>query len=202
MNRINGDSPNIVIFEGLDLKGRFKGGDALKIKEQPWDNEPDEMTFWFEAPSLVRAKTHRNNRIDKKYLKQFGFVKKQVKMHGAIYRVDFSGTLNGYVGVPNHHVSFYNKNIEDELECPGGVTFANYGGRTYAPTLNHYFYYGFDTAHAHDIWPKVEYTHDMPGATYKDINYVEKAIYHMMDQLLHMQYEGRVKINPSGQSRN
>ena len=90
--------------------------------------------------------------------------------------------LCGYVGVPKGH-KLFGKNYDDVgVKVHGGLTF----GSKELGDGKHWFF-GFDCAHSGDI---CYYMKDMPmifgdkmGETYKDMNYVEKQVRSLAEQL-------------------
>ncbi len=106
-----------------------------------------------------------------------------------IRRVDFTGSLCGYVRLPNGH-PYYGRSLRQVsrlLEAHGGVTFAGFG-----PTPG--WWIGFDAAHAFDVSPRLAakmraLLGPPPGGldyliSYKTIGYVRREIESLADQIL------------------
>lgn len=91
-------------------------------------------------------------------------------------------TLNGYIGLPKSH-PYYGKDYNDiDVEVHGGLTFSGQGGRW----DKHYWWIGFDCAHAGDLMPGA----DIPGRitnrwdlSYRNIEYVKNELKHLAEQL-------------------
>ncbi|HDX9663255.1 TPA: hypothetical protein ROX91_001954 [Bacillus cereus] len=109
--------------------------------------------------------------------------------HLVIYRHPELGTLNGYVGVNRSHPWFglhYDSSKVYDIMVHGGLTFS---GKNFKKK---YWYFGFDTAHCMDIVPSIhrmmkeaglESSFLFEGQTLKDVNYVEKEIEGLLEQL-------------------
>lgn len=126
-----------------------------------------------------------------------------------IVRSPSSGSLCGYVGVPEAH-PFYGKGygvLPDDPEVHGGLTFAG-SCRVDADESKHVchkaggddkvWWLGFDTAHCGDYSPKIDavmksvghYYGDL-GDTYKDFDYVTREVIDLAAQLKHMAHATR-----------
>ncbi|WP_145052532.1 hypothetical protein [Paenibacillus xylanexedens] len=166
----------------------------------PWQDEEDDKMFWVEGESWVQAKTHKNNRIDKKWLKRYGFKKAPVKLHCVIHRMDHSGSLNGYVGVPMQHVSTYGfvfKPNEGYLDVHGGVSFSGRSDVASAPLIPELYYFGFDTGRGYDIIPSQSYRKPLPGSQYRNMEYVEAEVRRMATQLMEFEPDSITHSRPT-----
>jgi hypothetical protein len=102
-----------------------------------------------------------------------------------ITRMEWIGTLNGYVGITEAH-PLYHKNydeIDRILNVHGGVTFC--GVPRTAPDRN-LWYIGFDTAHLGDFLPK---QHNFPDNIYRDMEYVTEETELLARQIKELETE-------------
>jgi hypothetical protein len=94
---------------------------------RPWENEPDHAE-WIQEPSGYKCRIMRN---------------------------EITGTLCGYVGIPEGHTFWgeeYNSN-NDEIDA---IADDVHGGLTYSKEeRDGYWYFGFDTSHSIDFAPKI-----------------------------------------------
>ena len=93
---------------------------------RPWENEPDHAE-WVQEPSGYKCR---------------------------ISRMEGSGALCGYVGIPKDHVFWgFSYDAEDELR---DISDNVHGGLTYGQEGDDgYWYFGFDTTHINDFAPKL-----------------------------------------------
>jgi len=103
---------------------------SLKMKlfypVRPWENEPDHAEWENEVGYKCR-----------------------------ISRMEGSGALCGYVGIPKGHV-FWGKSYHGENEEVDAISEDVHGGLTYSEKgKDGYWYFGFDTTHADDFAPKL-----------------------------------------------
>ena len=141
---------------------------------RPWENEPD-YAEWTQEPSGYKCR---------------------------ISRMEASGALCGYVGVPKEN-RFWGMGHEPdaelreiEVDVHGGITYSEQGD-------DGWWYFGFDTAHADDFAPKlVELLigfgrKDLPFhdcMNYKTWEFVEYEIYWLGKRLWeYNRYGGEVK---------
>jgi len=133
---------------------------SLKMKLfypiRPWENEPDHAE-WVQEVSGYKCR---------------------------ISRMEGSGALCGYVGIPKEHRFWGASYEDDELRdigdnVHGGITYSEQGD-------DGYWYFGFDTTHINDFAPKlVELLielgrKDLPFTdcmNYKTWEFVEEQIY-------------------------
>ena len=104
--------------------------DKLKLlfEHRPWESEPDDAE-WVDEPTKYKCRIVRN---------------------------EHTGTLCGYVGIPRGHRMYgmtYQEAERDDnnFHVHGGLT---YSGGMREP-FDDYHYFGFDTAHAGDLSPRV-----------------------------------------------
>ena len=123
---------------------------------RPWENEPDHAE-WVQEPSGYKCR---------------------------ISRMEGSGALCGYVGIPKEHRFWGASYEDDELRdigdnVHGGITYSQQGD-------DEWWYFGFDTTHINDFAPKlVELLidlgrKDLPFTdcmNYKTWEFVEEQIY-------------------------
>jgi hypothetical protein len=123
----------------------------------PWDDEPDELEF-----------------------EHAGFP-------CMLYRSQVSGTLCGYVGVPQKHAVFRLSKEFVPAHAHGGITWA--GRIQEKPSL---WCVGFDTAHGFDRMPAIEATligigfpPRVPSEmnTYRNIDYVQDECIRLAEEL-------------------
>ena len=110
-----------------------------------------------------------------------------------------SGALCGYVGVPKEHPLHGKGYDAPEVDCHGGLTFANgcVHGDNPARGVCHIpgagepddvWWFGFDCAHAWDVWPAFEarnrgrFSPD-PDDVYRDFDYVTRQVTSLAAQL-------------------
>jgi len=102
---------------------------SLKMKlfypVRPWENEPDHAE-WVQEPSGYKCR---------------------------ISRMEGSGALCGYVGIPKGHRFWGASYEDDELRdigdnVHGGITYSQQGD-------DEWWYFGFDTTHINDFAPKL-----------------------------------------------
>ena len=95
---------------------------------RPWEDEPDNAE-WIQEPSGYKCRIKRN---------------------------PITGTLCGYVGIPEGHRFFgvgYDEDRDKEL---GDIADHVHGGLTYSQEGDDgWWYFGFDTAHANDFAPAI-----------------------------------------------
>jgi len=124
---------------------------------RPWENEPDHAE-WVQEPSGYKCR---------------------------ISRMEGSGALCGYVGIPKEH-RFWGVNYDGDEELSdisdnvhGGITYSEQGD-------DGWWYFGFDTTHINDFAPKlvellIEFGRkDLPFTdcmNYKTWEFVEDQIY-------------------------
>jgi len=104
---------------------------SLKMKlfypYRPWENEPDHAE-WVQEVSGYKCR---------------------------ISRMEGSGALCGYVGIPKDHV-FWGKGYHGDNEEVDDISDNVHGGLTYSEEgKDGYWYFGFDTTHADDFAPKL-----------------------------------------------
>lgn len=122
-----------------------------------------------------------------------------------IKRTMDSGHLCGYVGL-DENSRFYEKNYEEvyeKIKCHGGITFADFWDNL----QDQKYYLGFDCAHAFDLrpfvytrYPQIFKPDDITALqeTYKDMEYVEKEIQDVVDQIIQLEGEGEEKEDETG----
>lgn len=99
-------------------------------------------------------------------------------------------SLCGYVAVPNNH-PYYNTNYSDFwVEVHGGLTFGDFWEED-GP-----FWFGFDCAHGYDYTPGMRDL-NIPGAVYRDIEYVTKECTSLARQLLELRWQA-INLAPDG----
>lgn len=97
------------------------------------------------------------------------------------------GALCGYVGVPPGH-PFHGKHYDDvHLHAHGGLTYCGEcnGHICHEPEPGRpaeVWWFGFDCGHCHDVVP-YSLVPAMPGATYKEIEFVRKEILFLAAQI-------------------
>lgn len=104
---------------------------SLKMKLfypiRPWENEPD-YAEWIQEPSGYKCR---------------------------ISRMEGSGALCGYVGVPKGH-TFWGVTYDEGNEELSAIADDVHGGFTYSTQGDDgWWYFGFDTTHANDFAPKL-----------------------------------------------
>lgn len=127
--------------------------DRQYFDEGPWDKEPDDVQ-WVDPATGYPC---------------------------LIKRMDGTGHLCGYVAIPNTHPSHgldYDHPSLGDITVHGGLT---YEGLPMGGDFASWYGFGFDCAHAGDMWPYNMYL--MPGMTgtrkyrsdesYKDMRYVK-----------------------------
>lgn len=93
-----------------------------------------------------------------------------------IQRVQYLGTLCGYVRVPEGHPA-YEKDYHD-------VAVSVHGGLTFSDEINgDKWWVGFDCAHSGDLTPGVTV---FKGDVYRDVAYVKAEVESLADQLAAM----------------
>jgi len=125
---------------------------------RPWENEPDHAE-WIQEVSGYKCR---------------------------ISRMEGSGALCGYVGIPKEH-RFWGKGYHGDNEEVDDISDNVHGGLTYSEEgKDGYWYFGFDTTHANDFAPKlvellIEFGRkDLPFhdcMNYKTWEFVEDQIY-------------------------
>ena len=139
---------------------------------RPWENEPDHAE-WVQEPSGYKCR---------------------------ISRMESSGALCGYVGIPKDHV-FWGVTYDEGNEELDAIADDVHGGFTYTEEgKDGYWYFGFDTTHINDFAPKlVELLidlgrKDLPFTdcmNYKTWEFVEEQIYWLGKRLWsYDQYHG------------
>ena len=94
---------------------------------RPWENEPDHAE-WTQEVSGYKCR---------------------------ISRMEGSGALCGYVGIPKEH-RFWGKGYHGDNEEVDDISDNVHGGLTYSEEgKDGYWYFGFDTTHANDFAPKL-----------------------------------------------
>ena len=94
---------------------------------RPWENEPDHAE-WVQEVSGYKCR---------------------------ISRMEGSGALCGYVGIPKEH-RFWGKGYHGDNEEVDDISDNVHGGLTYSEEgKDGYWYFGFDTTHANDFAPKL-----------------------------------------------
>ena len=104
---------------------------SLKMKLfypiRPWENEPDHAE-WVQEVSGYKCR---------------------------ISRMEGSGALCGYVGIPKGHV-FWGLGHEGHNDEVDDISYHVHGGLTYSEKgKDEWWYFGFDTTHADDFAPKL-----------------------------------------------
>ena len=104
---------------------------SLKMKlfypYRPWEDEPDHAE-WIQEPSGYKCR---------------------------ISRMEGSGALCGYVGIPKGH-TFWGVTYGEDNEELDAIADDVHGGLTYSEEgKDGYWYFGFDTTHANDFAPKL-----------------------------------------------
>ena len=125
---------------------------------RPWENEPDHAE-WVQEISGYKCR---------------------------ISRMEGSGALCGYVGIPKEH-RFWGKGYHGDNEEVDDISDNVHGGLTYSEEgKDGYWYFGFDTTHANDFAPKlvellIEFGRkDLPFhdcMNYKTWEYVENEVH-------------------------
>ena len=125
---------------------------------RPWENEPDHAE-WEQEVSGYKCR---------------------------ISRMEGSGALCGYVGIPKEH-RFWGKGYHGDNEEVDDISDNVHGGLTYSEEgKDGYWYFGFDTTHANDFAPKlvellIEFGRkDLPFhdcMNYKTWEYVENEVH-------------------------
>ena len=125
---------------------------------RPWENEPDHAE-WEQEVSGYKCR---------------------------ISRMEGSGALCGYVGIPKGH-RFWGKGYHGDNEEVDDISDNVHGGLTYSEEgKDGYWYFGFDTTHANDFAPKlvellIEFGRkDLPFhdcMNYKTWEYVENEVH-------------------------
>lgn len=131
----------------------------MEMMEKEWETEPNEHHFRITSPDWMRRKVHRRKRIDKKWLKRYGYHLTPVTVFAFVNRVHFKN-LNGYVGLPKGH-KYYGVDYMDlddaDISVHGGLTFSRMGNHMLNKGFKGgYWYFGFDTAHFMDYVPGLE----------------------------------------------
>jgi hypothetical protein len=94
---------------------------------RPWENEPDHAE-WVQEVSGYKCR---------------------------ISRMEGSGALCGYVGIPKEH-RFWGKGYHGDNEEVDDISDNVHGGLTYSEEgKDGYWYFGFDTTHINDFAPKL-----------------------------------------------
>ena len=139
----------------------------LLFEHRPWESEPDEAD-WVDAQTKYKCRILRN---------------------------EHTGTLCGYVGVPEGHrfygVSYQEAERDDNnFHVHGGLTFSGHMGEGSV-----YHFFGFDTAHGGDFSPglavsMLKWTGEPDdvrgfyrGETYRTWGYVEREVDNLALQL-------------------
>ena len=139
---------------------------------RPWENEPDHAE-WVQEPSGYKCR---------------------------ISRMEGSGALCGYVGIPKDNV-FWGVIYDEGNEELDAIADDVHGGFTYTEEgKDGYWYFGFDTTHINDFAPKlvellIEFGRkDLPFTdcmNYKTWEFVEEQIYWLGKRLWsYDQYHG------------
>ena len=139
---------------------------------RPWENEPDHAE-WVQEPSGYKCR---------------------------ISRMEGSGALCGYVGIPKEH-RFWGVIYDEGNEELDAIADDVHGGFTYTEEgKDGWWYFGFDTTHINDFAPKlvellIEFGRkDLPFTdcmNYKTWEFVEEQIYWLGKRLWsYDQYHG------------
>jgi len=155
--------------------------DKSQWPDGPWQHEPD-YAFWDDETTGLRCVIRRGP----------------------------MGSLNGYVGVPEGH-PLWDKSYDPpedaysmsenarwwnivvhkkheyrlhDIQVHGGLTYA---GPVYKGNSDGLHYFGFDTAHAYDLNPKID--RGMPGMVYRNWAYVKGQVEQLALQLGKMHHE-------------
>lgn len=99
-----------------------------------------------------------------------------------IVRKRHSGSLCGYVEIPNGH-ALHRKDYQDiDILCHGGLTYSdNFNCLTKETTDN--WYLGFDCAHYLDLVPNIPI---LGGEIYRNMEYVTKELENIVNQIIGM----------------
>jgi hypothetical protein len=126
-----------------------------------------------------------------------------------IHRSPTSGSLCGYVGVPESH-PYFGKNYDDvDVQVHGGLTFADSCSESGDPSFgichlvepgenDRVWWLGFDTAHYSDYSPAIESlmsgSEIRPAACrfYRDLAYVEAEVKSLAQQLKALELENTI----------
>jgi hypothetical protein len=141
----------------------------LLFEHRPWETEPDEAE-WIDEPTKYKCRILRNH---------------------------ITGTLCGYVGVPEGHRLYgmtYQEAEKDDNDflVHGGLTFSGHMGEGSV-----YHFFGFDTAHGGDFSPglavsMLKWTGEPDDVrefykeeTYRTFEYVQREVMNLALQLLY-----------------
>jgi len=141
----------------------------LLFEHRPWETEPDDAE-WVDGPTKYKCRIVRN---------------------------EHTGTLCGYVGVPEGH-RFYGVSYQEAERDDND--FLVHGGLTYSGELDGedgYHFFGFDTAHGGDFSPglavsMLKWTGEPDDVrefykeeTYRTFEYVQREVMNLALQLLY-----------------
>ena len=125
------------------------------VRHGPWDNEPDRKKF----------------------------TDKETGYCCVISRASISGSLCGYVGIPESHPLYgrdYMRGPLSNINVHGGLTFSDHIRDDIAPLR---WWFGFDCAHFEDISPGYDYTFLEPYAVYRTWGYVKRHVKILAEEL-------------------
>jgi hypothetical protein len=125
---------------------------------RPWEDEPDHAE-WVDKPNGLPTSNGTGFKC-------------------RILRNDTTGTLCGYVGVPNGH-RFWGMHYDEDEPDLMAISREVHGGLTFAGGEKGWWFFGFDTAHADDFAPaivksliKSKYEFEARGLSFHDcMNY-------------------------------
>jgi hypothetical protein len=106
----------------------------------------------------------------------------------AIIRIQGSGSLNGYINIPEGHCYYIRSASDCDLNVHGGITYSEnvLGGPhstflIYIPELTGCWWIGFDTAHFNDYVPGAL---SLYKGTYRDVIFMLGEIEGLIGQLI------------------
>lgn len=102
-----------------------------------------------------------------------------------VLRMPHSGTLNGYVGLPETHELYREHYTDGQMyfDVHGGVTYSDMGLHN-IEIFDNLWFIGFDTNHSCDKAPIMPESMGITrDGTYKDFDYVKKETIKLADQL-------------------
>jgi len=127
---------------------RMRYIDRSKWNDGPWRDEPDYLDY-IEPLTGLRC---------------------------VIRRVEWSGHLNGYVGVKEGHPAFgkHYEDLDEEIDdVHGGLSLSNQGKLALSRDDHDVWWVGFDTMHLYDIQPSRSLQVVYPESSYKGVAYME-----------------------------
>lgn len=93
---------------------------------------------------------------------------------------EYMGHLAGYIRIPSDH--YLHGMSHEEIEEKFDYEIPAHGGLTYSGSINQKGHWiGFDCAHYGDLLPNSPSMFEIPGCTYKDMNYVKGSIVETID---------------------